>query len=82
MCIPPMALMSQNKRINPPTAYKANTQLEGFVWEGGSTKDNRVGNGTSFPGVGGGGRCWETQVGMPSGVSLERSNNEASGRRM
>lgn len=47
--------MSQNKRINPPTAYKANTQLEGFVWEGGSTKDNRVGNGTSFPwGVGGG----------------------------
>lgn len=69
MCIPPMALMSQNKRINPPTACKANTQLEGFVWEGGSTKDNRAVNGTSVPwGVGG---SWETQVGRPSGASLE-----------
>lgn len=69
MCIPPMALMSQNKRINSPSAYKANTQLEGFVWEGGSTKDNRTVNGTSFPWVGGG--WWETWVGTPSGVSPE-----------
>lgn len=69
MCIPPMALMSQNKRINPPTAHKANTQLEGFVWEGGSTRDNSVINGTSFPWGAGG--CRETQVGRPAGVSLE-----------
>lgn len=52
MCIPPMVLMSQNKCINPTTAYKANTQLEGFVWEGGSAKDNRMVNGTSFPWMG------------------------------
>lgn len=51
-----MTLLSQNKRINPTTAYKANAQLEGFVGEGGSTKDNRRVNGTSFPWMGG----WET----------------------
>lgn len=49
MCIPPVVLMSQNKRINPFAAYKANTQLEGFVWEGSGPKDEGVGNGTSFP---------------------------------
>lgn len=48
-----MTLLSQNKRINPTTAYKANAQLEGFVGEGGSTKDNRRVNGTSFPWMGG-----------------------------
>lgn len=56
MCIPPVALMSQTKRINPTSAYKASTQLEGFVWEGGSAKDNRTVNGTSFPWMGG----WES----------------------
>lgn len=52
MCIPPMELMSQNKCMNPPTAYKANSQLEGLVQEGDSTKDNRMGNATTFPGWG------------------------------
>lgn len=37
-----MVLMSQNKRINPRTAYKANTRPEGLVWEGGRTKDDRA----------------------------------------
>ena len=52
MCILPMALMSQNKRINPTTAYKANMQLEGFAWEGGTTKDTGTVNGASFPWMG------------------------------
>ena len=56
MCILPMALMSQNKRINPTTAYKANMQLEGFAWEGGTTKDTGTVNGASFPWMWG----WET----------------------
>lgn len=37
---PTLALTSQNKRIHPPTAFEANTQLEGCLWEGGSTKDS------------------------------------------
>lgn len=79
MCIPPMALMSQNKRINPPTAHKANTQLEGFVWEGGSTRDNSVINGTSFPwGAGGlpgnpGGQAGRSQPGMKRSSDLGRA---------
>lgn len=74
MCIPPMALMSQNKRINPPTAYKANTQLEDFVWEEGSTKDDGGVNGTSFSWGGGGGGG----AGTPRWACLQESAwNEA-----